>query len=246
MHPQQPLSYLERLIQSELPTIRNAQGEDKIPAVHFRAEDSAHDEIEAKKKTPSEEAEEERNNDKNQGDLEETHFDGQVEMTGKLNRAKKQEAADLRGGPGEGGVESYSGAGHEAQSPNDSNEKKFVRWSASTEIGDFIRDAARGKEFAVEIEGSSEDIRVGVPSFNDRTHYLRMRLRKTSKKIMDMAAIKKECDHAAHRGARRVALGGFGILIGWWYAVFRLTFETDLGWDFMASGLPVYLDNLQI
>lgn len=40
VHPQQPLSYLERLIQSELPTLKNSQSEDKIPAVHFRAEDS--------------------------------------------------------------------------------------------------------------------------------------------------------------------------------------------------------------
>jgi calcium uniporter protein, mitochondrial len=28
-------------------------------------------------------------------------------------------------------------------------------------------------------------------------------------------------------------MGGFGILLGWWYVVYRLTFETDLGWDTM-------------
>jgi len=108
-----------------------------------------------------------------------------------------------------------------------------VRWSSSTEIGDFIRDAARGQEFAVEIEGAPNDIRVGVPSFNDRTYYLRMRLRNTSDKIGKMADVKKECDAIAHRGAQRVAMGGFGILCGWWYLVYRLTFETDLGWDVM-------------
>ncbi len=85
----------------------------------------------------------------------------------------------------------------------------------------------------MEIEGASKNIHVGVPSFNDRTHYLRMRLRKTSKKIMEMAEVKRECDLAAHRGAQRVAMGGFGVLVGWWYLVYRLTFETELGWDTM-------------
>ena len=111
--------------------------------------------------------------------------------------------------------------------------RKFVRWSSSTEVGDFIRDAARGKEFAVEIEGAENEIRVGVPSFNDRTHYLRARLRKTSRRIMDLAEIKRECDIAAHKGAQRVAVGGAFLLVGYWYTVYRLTFETDLGWDVM-------------
>ena len=44
VHPQQPLSYLERLIQSELPMIKSKDGAEKVPAVHFRAEDSAEDE----------------------------------------------------------------------------------------------------------------------------------------------------------------------------------------------------------
>ena len=228
VHPQQPLSYLERLIQSELPTIKNNNGEEKVPAVYFRAEDSEQDDIEPKTKTP----EEERHDQEEEDELEETRFDGRVERTGKLNRKTKKEASDLRGGPGEGGVESYSGLGHEGESPNE-NERRFVRWSSSTDIGDFIRDAARGKEFAVEIEGAPKNIHVGVPSFKDRTHYLRMRLRKTSRKIMDMAQVKKECDLAAHRAAQRVAMGGFGVLVGWWYIVYRLTFETDLGWDTM-------------
>lgn len=140
--------------------------------------------------------------------------------------------ADFVGGPGEGGVESYSGKGRlhsSSPSPASSSEekkKKFVRWSSSTEIGDFIRDAARGAEFSVEIEGEvegegngggggggSEEIRVGVPSFNDRTHYLRMRLRKTARKLNDYASVKKECDELAHRSAQRLAMGGFGVLV---------------------------------
>jgi len=108
-----------------------------------------------------------------------------------------------------------------------------VRWSSSTEIGDFIRDAARGKEFAIEIENAPRDIRVGVPSFNDRTYYLRMRLRKKSKEIAALADIKKECDEIAHRGAKRVAIAGGAGLVVWWGLVYELTFRTELGWDVM-------------
>lgn len=231
VHPQQPLSYLERLIQSELPTIKSGDGKEKAPAVYFRAEDSEQDDR-RKTRTPDGQADQERHDKEEAGELEETRFDGRVEKTGKLNRRTKKEASDLRGGPGEGGVESYSGLGREGNS-QEGSDRKFVRWSSSTEIGDFIRDAARGKEFAVEIEGASQNIHVGVPSFNDRTHYLRMRLRKTSRKIMEMAEVKRECDLAAHKGAQRVAMGGFGVLVGWWYLVYRLTFETELGWDTM-------------
>lgn len=131
---------------------------------------------------------------------------------------------------GDGGVQSYSGAGREGSGKD---EGEFLRWSSSTEVGDFIRDAARAKEFEVEIEGSPNTVKVAVPSFNDRTFYLRSRLRRTSKKIADMAAIKKECDDAAHKAGQRIAITGCGILMGYWYVVYRLTFETDLGWDTM-------------
>ena len=94
----------------------------------------------------------------------------------------------------------------------------FVRWSPSTEIGDFIRDAARGKEFAVDIEGAPP-IYVGVPSFDDRTFYLRMRLRKLSKQILGLADIKRECDKLARRSGQRAAQGGFGGLVAWWALV---------------------------
>ncbi|CAD6589789.1 MAG: hypothetical protein ASARMPRED_004265 [Alectoria sarmentosa] len=225
VHPQQPLSYLERLIQSELPSIRNGKGEEKVPAVHFRAEDSQQDAIEPTEKK-ADETPEDLYEDA-EGEMEETKFEGRTEKTGKLGKNTKH-TTQL----GEGGVESYSGLGHEGPSVADRS-RKFVRWSSSTEVGDFIRDAARGKEFAVEVEGAPEEIRVGVPSFNDRTHYLRLRLRKTASKIIDLAAVKKECDLQAHKGAQRVAMGGAAVLVGYWYVVYRLTFETDLGWDTM-------------
>jgi calcium uniporter protein, mitochondrial len=236
VHPQQPLSYLERLIQSELPMIKNKDGKDKVPEVFFRAEDSAQDEIKADTRDDAE-VEEEEGSD-------EQMVDGKLIKLGKIDSKsdkgkesleEKQERIEsgLRGGPGEGGVESYSGKGREASDSEADGEKKFVRWSSSTEIGDFIRDAARGKEFAVEIEGASKEIRVGVPSFNDRTHYLRVRFRKTNKKLAQYATIKKECDDLAHRSAQRIAMGGFGVLVSWWVAIYHFTFQTSYGWDTM-------------
>ncbi|OMP86420.1 Calcium uniporter protein, mitochondrial [Diplodia seriata] len=233
VHPQQPLSYLERLIQSELPTI-NKEGKERVPEVHFRAEDSTQDSKDPPKKTKVADPKkrEDHDHDDHIETPDELRIDGVTHKTGKLNRKTAEEAKRLRGGAGEGGVESYSGLGHEAPADTEA-ERRFVRWSKSTEIGDFIRDAARGQEFAVEIEGAPQDIRIGVPSFNDRTYYLRMRLRSTSKKIAHLADIKKECDHLAHKGAQRVALGGLGLVVAWWGTVYKLTFDTDLGWDVM-------------
>lgn len=246
VHPQQPLSYLERLIQSELPTIKDGDKE-KIPKVQFLAEDNTTDSLEPSKsdaKAKDKLADVDKNKEKDDSeDLEKAdsyNIDGKTVKTGKLNKNSSKDAAALRGGPGEGGVESYSGLGHEAEPPSTQKEKeqdeaaaKFVRWSSSTEVGDFIRDAARGREFSIEIEGAPRDIRVGVPSFNDRTYYLRMRLRGLSKQISSLADLKKECDQLAHKGAQRVALAGLGAMVGWWYLVYRLTFETELGWDVM-------------
>lgn len=106
-----------------------------------------------------------------------------------------------------------------------------MRWSGSTEIGDFIRDAARGREFSVTIEGHDEQLRVAVPSFKDRTYYMRMRLRKMSREIDQMARIKRECDLLAHKSAHALAKGGFAALAGWWGIVYYVTFHTDMGWD---------------
>ena len=257
VHPQQPLSYLERLVQAELPTLKQ-DGKERIPAVYFRAEDSMQDELEPSKPEKTTGSKDSKALDEAEGEedfekVDEIRVDGKVQKTGKLSGGQKEEidqqaqdsktveeAATLRGWLGEGGVESYSCLGEDA-SADKKGERKFVRWSSSTEIGDFIRDAARGQEFAVEIEGAPNDIRVGVPSFNERTYYLRMRLRKTSKRISSMADIKEECDNLAHKGAQRVAMAGFGVLLSWWYVVYYLTFQTELGWDVME---PVTVSTL--
>ncbi|KAI8964715.1 hypothetical protein F5Y11DRAFT_68095 [Daldinia sp. FL1419] len=186
VHPQQPLSYLERLIQAELPPVRDSDGREKMPSVYFLAEGSERDETGQK----------------------------------------------IGIGTEKPNIASYSGLGREgANTP--AEHKDWVRWSSSTEIGDFIRDAARGREFAIEISGHNTEMRVGVPSFNDRTHYMHVRLRRMSRKIEELSKIKHECDMLAHRGAHRIAKAGFVALSSWWGTVYFLTFHTDLGWDLM-------------
>ncbi|KAM0512904.1 hypothetical protein ACHAPE_008407 [Trichoderma viride] len=180
VHPQQPLSYLERLIQAEIPPLV-VRGREKLPDIMFRAE-ADHQE-----------------------------FPGKSSERGKSN------------------VASYSGLGREG--PTKDKEANWVSWSGSTEVGDFIRDAARGREFAMNIEGFHKELRVAVPSFKDRTYYMRLQLRRMSKDIDQMSKIKSECDLLAHKGAHRLAQGGFAALAGWWGIVYYVTFHTEFGWD---------------
>ena len=179
LHPQQPLSYLERLIQAEIPPLKVDKGE-KLPEIVFRAEAD-------------------------------------------LKEGRKRSDSDKASN-----VASYSGLGHEGPSKDEAN---WVRWSGSTEIGDFIRDAARGREFSITVEGHDGELRVAVPSFRDRTYYQRMRLRRLSREINQMAQIKRECDLLAHKGAHRLAKGGFYMLAVWWGSVYYVTFHTEMGWD---------------
>ncbi|CAK7272922.1 hypothetical protein SEPCBS119000_005379 [Sporothrix epigloea] len=200
LHPQQPISYLERLIQAELPPLIDQKGRERQPNVYFWAEDTAS----------------ERNPDRREGDDEN---EGDDDATAHASSSH---------------VATYSGLGHEAAERHD-KDKSWVRWGSSTEMGDFIREAARGREFVIQLEGSGGSqvpaIRVSVPSFADRTYYQRMRLRRLSVQIEHQAAIKNECDAIAHRSARRLAKGGFGVLVGWWATVYYVTFLTEYGWD---------------
>ncbi|EHK18513.1 uncharacterized protein TRIVIDRAFT_127145, partial [Trichoderma virens Gv29-8] len=180
VHPQQPLSYLERLIQAEIPPLQ-VNGREKLPDIIFRAE------------------------------------------------ADREESPGKSGDHGKSNVASYSGLGREG--PTKDKEANWVRWSGSTEVGDFIRDAARGREFAINIEGYSKELRVAVPSFKDRTHYMRLQLRRMSSEIDKISKIKSECDLLAHKGAHRLAQGGFAALASWWCVVYYVTFHTDFGWD---------------
>lgn len=132
MHPQQPLSYLERLIQAELPYLEK-DNKEKFPTVNFSAIDFG-DEGQASQKQRAKEEEE---------------FDPSNYALLKETKVKESDGQDDPAYP------------------------RFVRWSKSTEIGDFIQDAARGKEFAVELEGAPRSIRVAVPGFKERSYYLR-------------------------------------------------------------------------
>lgn len=128
------------------------------------------------------------------------------------------------------------------------------QWSDSTDLGDFIRDAAKAAEFQIRVrvqpsqtydasntesttplEKSTREsqhtliIPVEVPTFKSRTRYLRLRIHIVDKQLEGMEELKKQCDREAHKGARRMAVGGFGMLVVYWGAVARLTFW-DYGW----------------
>ncbi|KAL2192345.1 hypothetical protein P885DRAFT_47930 [Corynascus similis CBS 632.67] len=195
VHPQQPLSYVERLVQAELPPVIE-DGKEKIPSVYFRAEHTDH------------------------GDNKPTT---RTEARRRDEKSASQTSSRTH-------VESYSGLGHEGPE-REGSDKNWVRWSNSTELGDFIRDAARGREFAIEIEGYKVEMHVSVPSFNDRTYYMRSQLRKLSRQIDEQSQIKRECDMLAHKGANLLAKGGFALLSGWWGVVYYVTFHTEFGWD---------------
>ncbi|KAF9485687.1 hypothetical protein BDN70DRAFT_795554 [Pholiota conissans] len=145
------------------------------------------------------------------------------------------------------------------------------QWSDATDLGDFIRDAARSSEFVIcisygpasarkrllpaanqekarivpvntaiasgEKEGSDGKITetlitVSIPTFADRTRFLRRRLNLIEGRLQDMEGLKVKCDIEAHRGAKQMAVGGLGMLVVYWAAVARLTFW-DYGWDIM-------------
>ncbi|KIJ27970.1 hypothetical protein M422DRAFT_37504, partial [Sphaerobolus stellatus SS14] len=75
-------------------------------------------------------------------------------------------------------------------------------------------------------------ITVLVPSFKDRTQFLRRKLHSIDIELKALEKLKLQCDEEAHKGARRMALSGFGGLIVYWVGVARLTFY-DYGWDIM-------------
>lgn len=107
---------------------------------------------------------------------------------------------------------------------------KRLEWSDSTDVGDFIRDAARANVFEIHIRGGEErTVQIEVPTFEDRTRFLRRKLGLVERDLQEMDNLKKHCDDEARRGARRMAVGGLGMLVVYWGTVARLTFW-DLGW----------------
>lgn len=107
------------------------------------------------------------------------------------------------------------------------------RWSPATGIGDFLRDAARVGTFVIRV--GDRNIRVSVPSFEDRTRFLRATLYAKTGRIERMAKLKTECDALAHTGTRRFAIAGAGLGVTWWIFVSYATFFMPSigGWDTM-------------
>ncbi|PLB38216.1 uncharacterized protein BDW47DRAFT_29779 [Aspergillus candidus] len=211
VHPQQPLSQLKQLIQNEIPPIAVDQGRSIPPEVSFLALQIDDNPILPRKAI--------------------------YEATDtEVNKLKDGGAGKYRAWGGEEDADNQDDPYTYLHQTAPEEKKRFVRWSQATEIGDFVRDASRAREFVVSVEGAPTGLRlihVEVPTFNERTHFLRMRLRKISDRIKTMAEVKHECDALAQRGAQRVAICGFGILASWWCLVYKLTFGTDLGWDTM-------------
>ncbi|PGH27313.1 hypothetical protein AJ80_01023 [Polytolypa hystricis UAMH7299] len=194
LHPQQPLSYLESIIQTEISPIRTPEGRIKPPSISFTTQHPEENRVFIKKNEEAEDSPSEGTS---------KHF---------LDIPISSDLLSHR-------VDTSQGT---------------MRWSSATEIGDLIRDASKEDGFLVDIEGSQlPSIHVTAPSFNHRTHFLRLRLRVTSMHIKQMVGLKHECDRLAQRSGQRAALAGAGILVGWWVLVYELTFRTTLGWDVM-------------
>lgn len=106
------------------------------------------------------------------------------------------------------------------------------RWSSATGIGDFLRDAARIGTFFIQI--GERNVKVSVPSFEDRTRFLRASLYSKTALIEQMAQLKAECDALAKTGTRRFAIAGAGLGVSWWLLVLWGSFFSPSmgGWDF--------------
>lgn len=211
VHPQQPLSYLERLIQSEIPPIQDENGKDQIPSITFRAPDP-NDGSGSKRRL---------RNDVDHDDDQEAEY---LKINGKMERTGKVGIPSSKPIPTPANTNTSS---HPDVSSSTDRNTNFIRWSLSTEIGDFIRDASASpsRTFEINIQTYPHPIDIVVPSFVDRTFYLRMRLRKLSKRISTMASVKAECDHLAQQSARNIAKTGFAGLLGWWYLVYSTPWE---------------------
>lgn len=129
-----------------------------------------------------------------------------------------------------------------SSSSNQKAKPTTPQWAQSTELGDFVQEAAKDRQFVIAIrqplsnndtkDDEAKLIKVRVPSFEERTLYLRRRLVEVTKEMQSLLDIKSECDALALKGARRMAVAGFGGLLSYWGGVYFLTFHV-YGWDLM-------------
>ena len=112
------------------------------------------------------------------------------------------------------------------------------RWSPATGIGDFLREAARIGNFTISI--GARNVHVNVPSFEERTRFLRATLHEKTRRIEALTLLKDECDKIARRSAHRLAFAGAGVMASWWVTVGFLTFRTLFLLRFRSALLSDY------
>ncbi|KAK9898716.1 hypothetical protein P389DRAFT_37697 [Cystobasidium minutum MCA 4210] len=164
---------------------------------------------------------------------------------------------------------SSSSSSASSTSSNSTTKRKSppsYQWAQSTELGDFVQEAAKDRKFVIAIHRPSKPsskpssssssspgngasdavdkegrgkggeplrtIKIRVPSFEERTLFMRRRLVEVTKEMQSLLDIKSECDRLALQGARRMAVAGFGGLLSYWGGVYFLTFHV-YGWDLM-------------
>lgn len=71
------------------------------------------------------------------------------------------------------------------------------QWAQATELGDFVQEAAKDSKFVVAIQEEGHQpnfIAVRVPTFEQRTRFLRNRLIDVAREMQSLLDIKTECD----------------------------------------------------
>jgi hypothetical protein len=111
----------------------------------------------------------------------------------------------------------------------DPTEQGGKRWAMSTDLGEFIQRAAVDSEFTIALyqdEGQepASVVRVKVPSFEERTQFMRSKLLSVSKEMRSLLEVKRECDDLAVKAAQRYAVTGFAGFLGYWAVIYYLTF----------------------
>jgi hypothetical protein len=94
-------------------------------------------------------------------------------------------------------------------------------------LGDFIQEAAKDSKFIVVLHEEGQDKQITpirVPTFKERTQFLRNRLQTVTKEMQSLLDVKTQCDDLALQGAKRAAIAGFGGLAAYWGVVYYLTF----------------------
>lgn len=87
---------------------------------------------------------------------------------------------------------------HQKASSSSSSSSTHHQWAQATELGDFVQEAAKDRKFIIAIkEHNSHDpalVKIRVPSFEERTLFLRRRLVQVTKEMQSLLDIKSECD----------------------------------------------------